>query len=59
MKKKVTKVEEPAATYSVGTPSSSAPAKPIDVRRMDKVTFQKASKKVFKVHHDLFRKLAQ
>ena len=52
---KVLKVEEPAAPYHV----SPISAKSAEIRRMDDAAFKKASRKVFKAHSELFRKLAQ
>jgi hypothetical protein len=62
MSKKPRKIEETPASYvsKKSTPKASAP-KLADsgVRRMDKATFQKSADKVFRVHHELLRKLAQ
>lgn len=60
--KKPRKVEEPQAPYAAKKPAKAAPVPKTaaaGVRLMDDATFKKASDKVFKVHHELFRKLAQ
>lgn len=63
MSKKPHKVEEPKATYAAKKPVKVAvPAPNVQasgVRYMDDAAFKKAADKVFKVHHELFRKLAQ
>ncbi len=56
------KLGEPKATYAAKKPAKAAPAPKSEssgVRYMDDASFKKASDKVFKVHHELFRKLAQ
>lgn len=63
MKKKPAKVgkspvpyaAKPAAKVSIPVPK----AEPAGVRYMDDASFRKAADKVFKVHEELFRKLAQ
>ncbi len=63
MSKKPRKVEETQAPYAPAkatkpaTPAANAAAS--GVRYMDDASFKKASDKVFKVHNELFRKLAQ
>jgi hypothetical protein len=60
--KKPPKVAESASSYAAKKPAKAKLApKPAasGVRYMDDAAFKKASEKVFKVHHDLFRKLAQ
>jgi len=60
------KVEEPTGVYHVGKPSR-ARTKKVDqkagqapvIRYVDDATFRKAADKVFKVHSELLRKLAQ
>jgi len=62
VKKKPAKVEESAAPYAAKKPVAKAAAPQSTesgVRYMDDATFRKAADKVFKVHHELFRKLAQ
>ncbi len=63
MSKKPHKVGEPKATYAAKKPAQAAVPAPkpesTGVRYMDDATFKKASDKVFKVHDELFRKLAQ
>lgn len=64
MSKKPSKVQETATPYSAKKPVKAGPAvtkaNPTgQTRFMDDATFKKASAKVFKVHHELFRKLAQ
>jgi hypothetical protein len=56
--KKPSKVGENTAKKAAKAgPASKAEA--AGVRYMDDATFKKASAKVFKTHHELFRKLAQ
>jgi hypothetical protein len=61
--KKSRKVAESASSYAAKKPEKAAAPAPKGeapgVRYMDDATFKKASDKVFKVHHELFRKLAQ
>jgi hypothetical protein len=60
--KKPHKIEEPKAAYPAKKPAKGAvPAskETAGTRYMDDATFKKAADKVFKVHHELFRKLAQ
>lgn len=57
------KVEEPAGTYSASPKRNAkaaeqAPTSPT-VRYMDEKTFRKSADKVFKVHKELLRRLAQ
>lgn len=60
--KKPHKIEEPKAAYPAKKPAKAAPASKTETtgtRYMDDATFKKAADKVFKTHHELFRKLAQ
>jgi hypothetical protein len=60
--KKSSKVREAATPYPAKKPVKAAPASKTaasGVRYMDDAAFKKASAKVFKVHNELFRKLAQ
>lgn len=61
--KKPSKVEESATPYTAKKPVKVAATAPktegAGVRYMDDAAFNRASKKVFKVHKELFRKLAQ
>lgn len=63
MSKKPHKVAEPASPYPAKKPAkATAPAPKTEAggaRYIDDATFKKASAKVFKTHHELFRKLAQ
>ena len=64
MSKKPQKVEEAAAPYAAKKATQPAvpatkPENSGGVRQMDDATFRKATEKVFKVHEELFRKLAQ
>ena len=63
MSKKPQKVDDPASSYAANKQvKATAPATKTEnggVRYMDDATFKKASDKVFKVHKELFRKLAQ
>ncbi len=59
-KKKVTKVEEPAAVYETIKPSSKAPVtKSVSTSSADDPAFKRAVDKVFTERQDLLRKLAQ
>jgi hypothetical protein len=59
------KLGEPAGTYTAKTPpkpvraATAQKAGASGVRYTDDATFRKAAEKVFKVHDELFRKLAQ
>lgn len=60
--KKPRKVQEAATPYPAKKPVKAAPAPEAGntgVRYMDDAAFKKAADKVFKTHHELFRKLAQ
>jgi len=63
VKRKPAKVEEPTTPYAAKKRAKGAAtaskAGGTGVRYMDDATFRKAADKVFKVHHELFRKLAQ
>ncbi len=62
VKKKPTKIEEAKASYPARKRAQAAPASETTTtgaRYMDDATFKKAADKVFKVHHELLRKLAQ
>ena len=61
MNKKPHKVGEPKSAYAAKkpVPAVTKTDQPGQTRYMDDTTFKKASAKVFKVHHELFRKLAQ
>ncbi len=60
MSKKPRKVEEPQASYAAKKPAKApAPATASGVRYASAKQTHKAAEKVFKVHHELFRKLAQ
>ena len=63
MKKKPAKVGESATPYTAKKPAKraapTAKTGNTGVRYMDDATFRKAADKVFKVHDELFRKLAQ
>ena len=61
--KKPSKVEETSTPYPAKKPAKRAAPTPkpegAGVRYMDEAAFKQASEKVFKVHNELFRKLAQ
>ena len=61
--KKPHKANEPKAPYAAKKPAKVVPVPgpppAAGVRYMDDAEFKKASEKVFKVHSELFRKLAQ
>ena len=62
MKKKPRKVEESAAPYTGKKPAAGTAPKagaPRQIRYATPEQVRKAAEKVFKVHHELFRKLAQ
>lgn len=63
---KARKVQEPAGTYAASPKPPARPAAPAakagptpGIRYADPAAFRKAADKVFKTHHELFRKLAQ
>lgn len=65
MKKKPAKIEEPSSAYSAKkrtAPPAAPLAKAEEARQIRYATpeqARKAMRKVFRVHHELFRKLAQ
>lgn len=59
MKHKPSKVEEPMAPYATKPAKARKPGTPDAVRYATPAQVRKAADKVFKVHHELFRKLAQ
>ncbi|HEY4248612.1 MAG TPA: hypothetical protein VGM64_17460 [Lacunisphaera sp.] len=61
MSKKPRKIEESAAAYSPKKTGKAerAPAQTAGTQYLDEATFKKSADHVFKVHEELFRKLAK
>jgi hypothetical protein len=57
--KKPSKVQEAATPYPAKKPAQAAPAVAANVRYADPAQARKSMDKVFRVHKELLRKLAQ
>ena len=55
MSKKPRKIEESAASYTAKKPAKAEPG----IKYADPAQARKSMEKVFRVHHELLRKLAQ